>query len=421
MNVLIIGHDTFENKGCQALVYTTTRLLDDALGGAAFRVFSWDPDYDRPRFTQPGIECEFIRHKFNTNEFTKRNRFWMFLNGTLGLKTGKILYAPRYFYDSMAWADLVVVSGGDILADYGEAAIRHYFFPIAVANAMGKPVYVFAQSISRYRDDATMRFCMGHLNRTALVTVREDLSYEYMKELGLNAPCHRTADPAFTLKPCSAARAREILKSEGVSIDGSPVIGISVSKTATRWGEGSHERFVRSIAGSIDSLAEKYKNARFVFFPHVTYRNDPENDDRVVGREVFGLVKAKNRVGLLEGDYTCEEGKGIIGLCDLFIGARTHATIASSSQLVPTIALAYSTKAFGIMEDVLDRERSVLDVRELTAERLSGMAGALLNERASVIKEMKKRMPGILKASAMNGKLAEGLFKKDGKSAARCM
>lgn len=419
MKILIIGHDTFENKGCQALVYTTTRILKDNFPGAVFRVFSWDPEYDSARFNVPGVESEFIRHRFNTNEFTGRNRFWMFLNGRLGLRTDRILWAPGYFYESLRWADLVVVSGGDILADYGEAAIKHYFFPIAVANAMGKPVYVFAQSISRYRDDATRRFCMSHLNRTALVTVREDISYEYMKELGLSAPLYRTADPAFTLKPCSQERAREILNEEGIKADGAPLIGLSVSKTATRWGEGSHERFVGAVAGAVDLLAERHKGARFVFFPHVTYRNDPENDDRVVGSEVFGLMKAKDRVGLVEGDYTCEEAKGIIGLCDLFIGARTHATIASASQCVPTIAIAYSTKAFGIMEDVLDRKRSVADVRELTAEGLSGMATSLLAERAEAIKEMKGRLPGILEASAMNGSLAAEIF-KTGKALRKC-
>ena len=411
MNILVVGHDTFENKGCQALVLTQVRMLHDTFPGSRFKVFSWDPDYDAPRFNEPGISCKFIRHKFNTNEFSLRNRLWLFLNGTLKIRTDKGLYVPQYFYDAIHGADLVVVSGGDILADYGEASVKHYFFPIAVASAMGKPVFVFAQSISRYQDAALRDFCKPLLDKVSLITVRERLSYDYLRELGVKAPLHLTADPAFTLQPCAPARLAEIAASEGVATDRRPLIGFSVSQTVTRWGEGSHERFVRDIAQAIDRLAEFHPQAGFIFVPHVTYRNNKNNDDREVGREIFQQVTAKERVHLIEGDYTCQEAKGLIGLCDVFVGARTHATIAAASQLVPTLALAYSTKAYGIMADVLDRERSVLDVRELTADRVVTMVETLLSQKEQVVREMGERMVGIRAASLKNAELARGLVK----------
>jgi len=387
------------------------RMLKDVFPEAAFEVFSWDPDYDAPRFNEPGIPCKFIRHKFNTNEFSLRNRLWLFLNGTLKIRTDKGLYAPQYFYDAIHGADLVVVSGGDILADYGEASVKHYFFPIAVASAMGKPVFVFAQSISRYQDAALRDFCKPLLDKVSLITVRERLSYDYLRELGVKAPLYLTADPAFTLQPCAPARLAEIAASEGVATDRRPLIGFSVSQTVTRWGEGSHERFVRDIAQAIDRLAELYPQAGFIFVPHVTYRNNKSNDDREVGREIFQQVTAKERVHLIEGDYTCQEAKGLIGLCDVFVGARTHATIAAASQLVPTLALAYSTKAYGIMADVLDRERSVLDVKELTADKVVAMVETLLNHKEQIVAEMRERMVGIRAASLKNAELARELVK----------
>lgn len=410
MHILITGHDTFENKGCQALIYTTTRMLKDTFPDAQFKVFSWDQEYDAPRFSQPDISCEFIRHTFKTNEFSPRNRLWLFLNETLKIRTEKILCAPQYFYDSLKWADLVVVSGGDILADYGEAAVKHYFFPMAVGIALGKPVYVFAQSISRYKGAKLRDFCKSYFDKVSLITVRERLSYEYMKELGVKAPVHLTTDPAFTLQPCSLERAEEIAKQEGLDTKAELLIGFSVSRTVTRWGDSEHGKFAQNIAGAMDALAEKYPKARFVFVPHVTYRNDPGNDDRIVAREIFQKVAHKDRVCLIDGDYNCQELKGLIGSCDVFVGARTHATIASASQLVPTIALAYSTKAYGIMEGVLDQERCVLDVKEFTADRLVSMVEALLSEKDQVVAEMDERVQEIRTASLRNGELARGLF-----------
>jgi colanic acid/amylovoran biosynthesis protein len=232
-----------------------------------------------------------------------------------------------------------------------------------------------------------------------------------MKELGLKAPCHQTADPAFTLKACSKELLEKILAQEKISLDGRPLIGFSVSKTVTRWGEGSHDLFVQAVAGAIDRLAEEYHRCQSIFIPHVTYRNDPANDDRVIGREIYQKIVRKDRATLIEGDYSCEELKGIIGRCDIFVGARTHATIASASQLVPTIALAYSTKAFGIMADVLDRERCVLDVRELTTERLVSMVNTLLAQKDDAVKQMAERVENIRAKSIKNGELAKGLFK----------
>ena len=409
MNILIVGHDTFENKGCQALIYTTTRILKDTFPSAQFKVFSWDPAYDAPRFNQTDIPCEFLQHKFNFNEFSPRNRFWLFLNETLKIRTEKILYAPQYFYDSLSWADLVVVSGGDILADYGERSVKHYFFPIAVGIALGKPVYVFAQSISPYKSKEILKFAKYYLNKVSLITVRERLSLEYLKNIGIKAPLHLTADPAFTLMPCSDSRLNEIVQAENLPHTNSPIIGLSVSETATRWSDSSHEDFTNVMAEACDKMIDKYK-AKIVFVPHVGYPNDPANDDRVVGKAIKSLMVNKQDAFLIEGDYSCKELKAVIGRCALFIGARTHATIASASMLVPTIALAYSIKAFGIMEDILDKEKCVCDLTNLSAQDLLSKAEYLIENSANVVKEMAGRLEKIRKRSMLNGELARDIL-----------
>ena len=157
-------------------------------------------------------------------------------------------------------------------------------------------------------------------------------------------------------------------------------------------------------------MSAQYQDSQFIFIPHVTYRNDHENDDRIVGREIYSNVSCKDRVCLIEGDYTCEESKGVIGMCDLFIGARTHATIASISQRIPTIALAYSAKAFGIMEDALADKRCVIDINEVTAERITFAAQSLLSEKEMIILKLTERLKEIQSASIRNGELAKELF-----------
>jgi colanic acid/amylovoran biosynthesis protein len=409
--VLIAGHDSFHNKGCQALVFTTTEMMRQAFPNASFNIFSWEPEYDEPiyRTLYPEVECSFIKHRFQTGEFSARNRLWLFLCGTLKLKTDKILLVNKGFYNAIKNSDLVVISGGDILADYGEASIKHYFFQIAIALALQKPVFVFAQSISRYKSDKLLRFAKSYLNKVSMISVRERVSYEYLKEIGIKSPFHLVADPAFTLKPCSAQQMQEIVKKEGLPPENELIIGFSVSQTATKYSERQHQDFLEIIAGICDKLVDKY-HAKIIFVPHVTYHNSSNNDDRVTAKAIKDLVTNKHNISLVEGDYSCTELKSIIGRCSLFVGARTHATIASTSMLVPTIALAYSVKAYGIMGDILDREKCICDVSVFTSQELWEKIEYMIGNREKVINEMKARLKGINERSSLNITLAKRIL-----------
>ena len=58
--------------------------------------------------------------------------------------------------------------------------------------------------------------------------------------------------------------------------------------------------------------------------------------------------------------------KEIISNCEVFVGARTHATIAAYSTCVPTLVVGYSVKARGIAKDLFGtNENYVLPVQGL--------------------------------------------------------
>lgn len=408
MQILITGHHNFHNKGCEALVFTTTELLRNAFPGAHFTAVSMDPHYDNKHFNNGSVQCNFIKYGFQINEFSIRNRLWFFLRYYIGVTTDRILWMNRVLYEAIKASDLLVVSGGDILADYGEAGIKHAFFPVAVAIAIKKPVYILAQSFSPYENRRLLSFAKYYLNKVQLITVRERRSLSYLKEIGIKAPLHLTADTAFLLSQCSDQRLSEILKIEGLSGINKPLIGVSVSKTLTRWTKSSHEEFMRIIADACDNLIEKY-GAHVVFVSHVTDTN-PKNNDLFVAEAVKELMKKQGSATVIQNEYSCSELKAVIGRCALFIGARTHATIASSSQGIPTIALAYSTKAFGIMEDVLDANRCVCDIRNLTKNDLLSKAEYFLENASEASSAITARLQAIKDRAMLNGSLAKELL-----------
>lgn len=89
-------------------------------------------------------------------------------------------------------------------------------------------------------------------------------------------------------------------------------------------------------------------NYKVALIPHVVVNG---NDDRVVLRQLLNEFVASKRVILID-DANCMQIKDCIARCRFFIGARTHATIAAYSTLVPTLVVGYSVKAKGIAKDL---------------------------------------------------------------------
>ena len=85
------------------------------------------------------------------------------------------------------------------------------------------------------------------------------------------------------------------------------------------------------IAHSIDYLIEKY-DINVLLIPHVY---SSSNDDRKSIKKIYAILKNKSNVEIIRNEYSPDELKGIIGLCDLLVAARMHATIASTSMSIP--------------------------------------------------------------------------------------
>jgi polysaccharide pyruvyl transferase WcaK-like protein len=89
------------------------------------------------------------------------------------------------------------------------------------------------------------------------------------------------------------------------------------------------------------------------------------NDDRTILKKLYEEFNRNPRLILME-DHTAPELKYIVSQCRLFVGARTHATIAAYSRCVPTLVVGYSVMARGIASDLFGTEEGyVLPVQSL--------------------------------------------------------
>lgn len=234
------------------------------------------------------------------------------------------------------------------------------------------------------------------LNKYRMIIARESITYEALlahyknKE---NAPKIRFyPDPAFTLKDKRKPLPKGFEEGKTIGINISPLVMEREAKGGITM--LSYKRLMEHLIQTTDM--------QIALIPHVIWER---NNDRVPIEELFNEFKDTGRVIKIE-DATCEELKGYIARCRMFIGARTHATIAAYSSCVPTLVVGYSVKAKGIAKDLFgDFDNYVIPVQQLNKEDTLVHAYSWIMEREDSIKQqLESVIPDVKKRAMETGK-----------------
>lgn len=212
-----------------------------------------------------------------------------------------------------------------------------------------------------------------------LITVREPLTFELLKPI--NPHVIRVADPAFLLR-------REDLPLPENFLEGNTV-GVNVSPLIMKYGtEGS--LIINNYRNMIRSIIEE-TDMNVCLIPHVMWEN---NNDLEPIRLLYGEFKHTGRVCMIE-DGTAMQLKGYIARCRFFVGARTHATIAAYSSCVPTLVVGYSVKSRGIAQDLFGTDENyVLPVQRMKSEKnLNDSLAWLIDNENSVRHRLREIIP----------------------------
>lgn len=220
------------------------------------------------------------------------------------------------------------------------------------------------------------------LRRYNLIVARESITYEAIKGIGANVIL--APDPAFFMMPQPCELDSKLLSGNVVGINISPLILKCANDSNV-----AYKNFLELIRYIL-----KETNATIALIPHVVWEI---SDDREVLSKLYEDAEKNDRIVLVE-DHTAPELKYIISHCRLFVGARTHATIAAYSSFVPTIAVGYSVKARGIAKDLFGtEEKYVVPVQELKEPLTLVEAFKWFDENQTKIHEyLKTIMPGYI-------------------------
>ena len=159
-------------------------------------------------------------------------------------------------------------------------------------------------------------------------------------------------DPAFFLPADESGVPPELESGNTVGINISPMIEEYAADPAAP---------LKAYAALIQEILTD-TSMKVALIPHVVW---DRSNDRIPLQKLYEQFADTRRV-LLIPDMSAEKLKGVIANCRFFIGARTHATIAAYSTIIPTLVIGYSVKARGIARDLFETEEHyVLPVQEL--------------------------------------------------------
>lgn len=261
-------------------------------------------------------------------------------------------------------SDLIVVKGGSHIKGVrglGSLYLFRELYPALLAVVLKKPYVLLGHSIWDIDKTPSKHLFRFVAKRATLITVRDRISFENLRKIGITENVKILPDLAFFL---------------GINRRKSEYKGLlrhklRVGITVRRWG-ASHNRYtyLMCIRNFIKFLVQEYKATVFII-PHTRGPNVIE-DDLPESKRLYDLVQPEDLAGvhLVEEELSMERLLDLYSSLDILVGTRFHSVIFAVLCGVPAMAISYaSPKARGIMT-MLGLERFCIDISDIELKDL---------------------------------------------------
>lgn len=329
-----------------------------------------------------------------------RHFLFIVLFSCVGKSVTKVMTAP--LWQTYLTTDLIILGHDNRLVGRGPLSLLAV--PLT-ARVLGKPSMIFCGTVGPFTNRLSRWSAKFVLDQVDWITLRESTSIDTLKALGVDIrKVTLAADPAFLMPPAGNQRIQEILIHEGIA-QNKPIIGLTITRSmADRYAqvhrpdnmEAGCTDYMKLVARILDAAIVKF-DAIILILNH-SLGPGVKHNDRLASREIVSWVTHRERVFAIENDYKAPELKGLVAVCVLFIGHRTHSLIAALSQYVPVIAISSgitSSKTRGIVGNMLNLDEWTLDIETVSEAELLVTVEAAWEQRLSIQDHLQKRIPAV--------------------------
>jgi colanic acid/amylovoran biosynthesis protein len=404
LNILVINAHSSKNKGDAGIILSMIDSLRKNIPNCNIKIKSRFPEIDQNAYDVSVAPCVA-----NISIDPKTNKILKLLSAIKlfkFLKTSTVNIPESKDYE---WADVVVSCGGGFLLSHGfSTALLQHLVQIKVAFDYNKPVIIYSQSIGPFYNQFMQKMAKLVLDKVTKIYIREEISQQWLDKIGCeNNTITVVPDSAFCLETQPSDLVDRIFEKIKENHNG-PYIGITVRDWYFPEVEDKafhRQKYINSIRAAIQFIEKTY-NGKVLLMPQVLGPN-PFNDDRIISREILMDLKPTN-AELLDYDFHPRELKYLYSKMDMFIGTRMHSNIFALSSKVPTVAINYEHKTKGIME-LLDLSEYVLDINEITTERIVQTIEKCWRNRYDIKEHLGKKIPSVIEEAETPAKFISSL------------
>lgn len=382
---IIVNGITDMNKGDQALVWESYRLIEDTELFDEIKVISLGDtieEYNALCGQTINKEIDVIqnvlkhprRGKHDKNELQKEglgslifqiknavadyislsmlSKFVnnkMFVNVFYGTKTKDTI-------EHFKSADTIFVKGGGFLHAHGEKTapyvMWYFLYYMNLAKKLNKKLVVLPNSYGPFDGITVKQQLKKGLGQANLVLARENVSASAISKL-LNKQIPVVPDLGFYLQMGSKDEALSILEKYGFKLE-DKIVGMTVRP----WrfpGSSNPEELFDTYLNSLKTLIIYLTNKGFkvALFNQSIGPNAHEDDRNAIERLIKICDNQNTKLFTwVNENPTCDILKAIYANMYFFVGTRFHSLIFSMTSEVPSISIAYGgNKGVGIMND----------------------------------------------------------------------
>jgi polysaccharide pyruvyl transferase CsaB len=232
---------------------------------------------------------------------------------------------------AIASADAFVLGGGGYLSDWQWQALPYWLGQLAFAKVLGKRTMLYANGAGPIRSRFGKWLTRIVLNRfTDVISVRDDVSAEWLRNAGVTRRIHVTADPV--------AGKRFELGELPPMVEPGHNVAICVAPLFHRpdlWQNAAdrYVRYVKALRKLIQALQE--------WGVHVHLLPMQPDYDLPFMRDVR---KGISDVNVVEDSLTVAQIQALVGQMDVVVGMRLHACVLSANSGTPVVGIIYHHK-----------------------------------------------------------------------------
>ena len=294
--------------------------------------------------------------------------------------------------------DLFILGGGGILYD---AEAKTYLREVELAQEKGVPVITYAIGAGPLDDPSTQTIVSDALNNAAVVTVRGRSDKKVLEEIGVHREVIVTADPTWLLEPESIPQSA--LRREHIDTK-HRLVGISVREPGVAAPDIDPDFYHGLLANATDFMIERF-DANVVFVPMEGLKLDVQHSHAVLAKMLH-----PQQAWVLKGTYTSGQLLKLIERFDFAVGMRLHFLIFAALQGVPFVALPYSEKVGGLLDDLCV---AMPPMELVNAGRLLAHIDLSWDKRGSLRRRIERFLPRLKERALVNNTIVVDLLKKE--------